>query len=182
MTPEHLTNFDSFGWVRRYFPHLDQAQQIDAILSFSLIWNLFEARICDKFASVNTIRNKVDRADSTGALLRDDYEPYLNYFRHRYGPEGVGALDALAPTGPEQRRNVRDANASVRAVIEGVFQDPHPRTADMVNALLLIAYRVRNNFFHGGKNLQDLPHQVELFRVVNGLLSTIIDAVNPPRR
>ena len=182
MTPEHLTNFDSFGWVRRYFPHLDQAQQIDAILSFSLIWNLFEARICDKFASVPTIRNKVDRANNSGALRRDDYEQYLNYFRNRYGPEGAGSLEALAPTGPEQRRRVREANAPVRAVIEGVFQDPNPHTADMVNALLLIAYRVRNNFFHGSKNLQDLPHQVELFRVVNSLLSTFIDAVNPPPR
>lgn len=155
---------------------------MDSILSFSLIWNLFEARICDKFASVGRIREKVDKADREGTLQRDIYERYLNYFRDRYRPDGVGALDELAPTGPELHRNVREANARVRAVIEDVFQDPHPRTADLVNALLLIAYRVRNNFFHGGKNLQNLPQQTELFRVVNSLLSTFIDAVNPPPR
>lgn len=179
MTLANLTNFDSFGWVSRYFPYLDH-DQIDSILSFSLIWNLFEARICGKFASVRRIRDEVDRADKSGRLQRDIYEQYLNYFKNRYGPDGAGALEELTPTGPDLRRNVREANATVRAVIEGVFQDPHPDTADMVNALLLIAYRMRNNFFHGSKNIQNLPRQVELFRVVNSLLSTFIDAVNPP--
>jgi len=181
MTQPDPTNFDSFEWVRHYFPHLNH-QQMDSILSFSLIWNLFEARICDKFASVRRIREKVDRADRSGSLLRDSYEQYLNYFRNRYGPTGAGALDELAPTGPELSRNVREANATVRAEIERVFQDSHPSTADLVNALLLVAYRIRNNFFHGSKNVQNLPRQAELFRVVNNLLATFIDAVNPPRR
>ena len=96
MTPTDLTDFDSFGWVRHYFPHLDHVQ-MDSILSFSLIWNLFEARICDKFASVKRIRDKVDGADRSGSLRQDSYEQYLNYFRNRYGPRGVGALDELAP-------------------------------------------------------------------------------------
>jgi hypothetical protein len=181
MTPMNVTDFDSFGWVQHYFPHLDRAQ-MDAILSFSLIWNLFEARICDKFASTRNIRNRVDRADRSGILVRDNYEQYLNYFRKRYGPVGAGALDELAPTNPGQNRIVREANARVREEIERVFQDPNPSTADAVNALLLIAYRVRNNFFHGSKNMQNLHRQAELFRVINKLLSTFIEAVNPPPR
>ena len=50
---------------------------------------------------------------------------------------------------------------------------------NIVYALLLIAHRIRNNLFHGNKGIESLHTQTDLFRVVNRLLATFLEDIQP---
>jgi len=51
-----------------------------------------------------------------------------------------------------------------------------PDVVDGVKAMLFIAHRVRNNFFHGEKCVTSLSAQRPLFEILNEMLAKVIDA------
>jgi hypothetical protein len=58
----------------------------------------------------------------------------------------------------------------VGGVLNGTLNDPN----NVVYALLLIAHRIRNNLFHGEKEVAILHAQAELFQAVNSLLASYL--------
>jgi hypothetical protein len=91
----------------------------------------------------------------------------LEYFQDRYLRDGQTFetfFDALMMTDG-------DSKTVVRKVMCGEMRDLN----NIVYALLLIAHRIRNNLFHGNKNVQSLPHQIDLFTTINSLLTTFLE-------
>lgn len=139
------------------------------ILCFSLIWNLFETRACGRSATADSIRRSVDRADGAGLLQRDRYERYLQFFQSRYITSERNieeVFNHLLLTAPRAQDVVRRA----------LLSESHDLN-NHVYALLLIAHRIRNNFFHGNKEIESLPHQIDLFNEINALLATYLEDI-----
>lgn len=146
--------------------------ELQPVLEFTLLWNLFERETCDRFVRIPDLKNHVDEAFSKDELMRDAYEPYLLFFRTRYSQFGeAGYLSSSLE--PAQHSRVGGDSKEIlllQKVLEGTCKDLN----DVVFALLFIAYRVRNNLFHGEKDIYRLHAQRPLFEAVNSLLATYL--------
>ena len=172
MPAEELGTFDALAWIDSYFAErapLDY-NQLRPVMCFSLIWNLFETIACRRMATVRSIREAVDHADQSGRLDRARYMEFVEFFKKRYLHDGniESAFDRLLMTNTESQIAVR------RALI-GEAQDLN----NIVFAMLLIAHRIRNNLFHGNKGVETIHTQTELFQVVNRMLATFIEDIQP---
>lgn len=174
--PADIREFDAIEWINRFFQGAANLNfdQLRPILCFSLIWNLFETKACRRQANKDSIRRSVDYADESGRLRREKYQTYLDFFRNRYLENGTieTAFNRLMMTD-------HTSQSAVRRALIGETHDLN----NIVYALLLIALRIRNNLFHGNKDVETLPRQTELFVVVNSLLATYLEDIeNLPQR
>ena len=170
-----IREFDALQWLNGHFRgELSLSlEQLGPILCFSLIWNLFETRACGRHATQESIRRAVDHADESGRLEHSRYEPFLTFFQNRY--QGRSSDETFRRLLMENQT----AQEMVRRALLGEAQDLNNK----VYALLLIGHRVRNNLFHGNKEVGSLPRQTELFVAVNALLATFLEDIeNFPQR
>ena len=165
----NVPKVDELQWINCYLgvPNPLDYDQMKPILCFSLIWNLFETHACQRDANPNSIHQSVNRAGKSGRLSSKKYNQFVHYFRERYyladEDKFESFFDTLMLTHTESQKVVKRA-------LNGDTSDIN----DIVYALLLIAHRIRNNLFHGNKDVQTLPQQVALFTAVNSLLTTYL--------
>lgn len=174
--PSQIEQFDAIHWINNYFQGTVTIDfdHLRPILCFSLIWNLFETHACRRHATIDSIRRSVDVADASGRLRREKYQRYLDYFRDRYVRDNSieSVFGRLLMTHNRSQEVVR------RALL-GESRDIN----NIVYALLLIAHRIRNNLFHGNKEVATLPQQTGLFTVINSLLASYLEDIeNLPYR
>jgi hypothetical protein len=139
--------FEPLSWVNEY---TQPAMVIDEvafgpILHFSLMWNLFEKDACGKNASPANIKKAVQALSTAGKLSIEPFAEHLAYFRDRAQRDGMTIelyLDAL-----------KMINAEARQRVGGVLSATLSDSNNAVHALLLIAHRIRNNLFHGEKEV-----------------------------
>lgn len=162
--------FDPLAWINEYTnPTMSTtAEVLGPILQFSLMWNLFERDTCKRNANLASIRKSVRDSFAAGLLHAAQFKEHLEYFQSRStqnGREVETYFLALLLTD-------KNAKRVVQGVLEGTLTDPE----NVVHALLLIAHRIRNNLFHGNKDVETLHSQVDLFKTVNSLLATYLTA------
>lgn len=173
-----IEQFNPVEWLSQFAPGIERIdyQTLEPILSFTLMWNLFETVVCSRNASDRAIRQSVNRAYDAGLLKHEDFGDFLAFFRKRYVEDGNieelpgRLLSSRGSTSREQAHIVL-----LEDVLKGESTDVH----NVVFSLLFIAYRIRNNLFHGEKNVFTLNTQVELFKAVNALLGRYLQVVHP---
>lgn len=163
-----IATFEPLEWVNEYTQpamRIDQ-EAFGPILHFSLMWNLFERDACGKEATPSSIEKAVQSAFAAGKLSLAPFREHLQYFQDR---SQRGELTI------EQYLNaLKMTNASARHLVGGVLAGTLTDPNNAIHALLLIAHRIRNNLFHGEKDVAMLHTQVHLFRAVNSLLATYL--------
>ena len=164
-----IAEFDLLAWVNAYTrPAVPvDAGTFEPILQFSLMWNLFEREACGKEASLMNIEKAVQKAFTEGKLSIEPFTEHLRYFRDRAQRDGMTIeryLNAL-----------KMSNQRARHLVEGVLSTTLSDPNNAIYALLLIAHRIRNNLFHGEKEVALLHSQAELFRVTNSLIATYLE-------
>lgn len=137
-----------------------------AILDFSFLWSLFEAKVMNTSARVGLILEKVDEWAANNTLEANLYEVELDYFRNRYFADGQ-----LTYHFPHLLLRGSDHPDLVQRVIEGVSNEPR----DQMLALLIIVWRLRNNLFHGAKWAYELRDQCENFAHANQVLIRLLE-------
>ena len=73
-------------WINNFLsttPHIS-ADDIDSILYFSLIWNMFEGLVLNKNGSIGALKKAVDRLQQQKKLNLADYDNCRDYFISRY--------------------------------------------------------------------------------------------------
>jgi hypothetical protein len=170
MPIENIETFDALDWVNNYFDGLVPVDfdQLRPVLCFSLVWNLFETVACGKYATPAAIRKSVDKADQAGLLREGKYQRYVEFFRGRY--LHYQNLDYVFD---QLLLREQESRVIVGRVLRGETRDLN----NTVYALLIIALRIRNNLFHGNKEVAVLYRQRDLFTVVNSLLADYIDDI-----
>ena len=166
--PAPLGPFNAEAWVRsrlRDAPTL-QPVTLHAVAGFALIWNLFEGLVRDHRANVAQFERVVGRIGYS-AELENAINDCLAFYRFRYVADGAvnTRFDGL-----HLRPN--DRRPHVEATLKGEIASP----ADKMLAILIIAYRIRNNLFHGLKSVHSWDDQAANIAHAARVLSLAIEA------
>lgn len=137
-----------------------------AIMHFSLLWSLFEARALDTHGNAKTILAVAEQWANTGLLTNESFNPELAYFRNRYYVNGgfTCHFDSLNFGGADKQD-----------LVKRVLKNGAADLAEVAAALLIIVYRFRNNFFHGVKWAYEIHGQFENFSHANSVLMQAIE-------
>lgn len=141
-------------------------EERSAIVDFSLLWSLFEARILHNAGNANSIRAAVEAWHQAGTLQAAAYDQQLAYFRQRYF-----ANNAFSYHFDHLHLRPNDRAAMIRSVIDGSNNDPSRRIATVFTIIL----RYRNNLFHGMKWQYELAGQLDNFTNANTALMTALE-------
>lgn len=134
-------------------------EKLKPVICFVVLWNRLEERHGDNL----TLGKLKARVASTATARQFDisrYEPHISFFRKRYG-EAPQRLSRLLWTGHEKEVETR---------VDDLIGDRLTTAKDILEAVMMIPYRIRNNLFHGRKDTARLYAQTELFMHVNEVL------------
>ena len=164
-----------FKWLKEYTSNenieIDFRDKITNVLDFGLIWSLFEKKVCDEDANATKIEN------FTNDLCRrniKNFDSNLQFFRKRYLDNGTTNYRFNELYIEKCRRNPSAGN-EIKQRVESILKDQESEPTSVLWALLIISYRIRNNLFHGVKNISDLCEQESLFCNVNRVLAKALE-------
>lgn len=141
-----------------------------AIEEFSLLWSLFEAKVLGNRGSAAAIIAFVERLAIAGLLNASALPAALAYWRARYWSGGC-----YTPHFDNLQFRGNDHRPLVEAVVNGASNsDP-----DVLKALLLIVWRLRNNLFHGHKWAAHFYDQQDNFDWASQVLMAAVDMNRP---
>jgi hypothetical protein len=143
-----MEDFNELEWINQFFDNavdLQQNEGLERIKNFALFWNMFENFACANFANVAKIESFVVKLNNRTAITNEFVNPYLEYFVDRY----TNANNEINIEGLQFRTNQSDIRAKTK--VEAVLSRQVATPREILEALLLILLRFRNNLFHGNK-------------------------------
>lgn len=154
-------------WLQnnRYYSELDE-DKLKSVFYFSLIWNVYEKEMCGKYGGIGKhpkkhARNLADKIDEN--ILMEVF----NYFKNRYVLNGEATPHFIT---------FEFNKDEIKAEVFECLSSANPSNKDKLKALLCIAFRLRNNLFHGEKPVEKLYEQNENFRQINLILIELINS------
>jgi hypothetical protein len=155
-------------WLCVKAPGFDQLtkKERDAIMHFALLWSFFETTVFNTSASARSITDVSKRWEEEGLLKEESFNDCLSYFKGRY-------IDLGKFTPPFSGLNFR--NNDNQDLVKAVLLGNDRGVGDIVAALLIIVYRLRNNLFHGLKWVDGIRGQLCNFKKANSLLMIALD-------
>lgn len=152
----------SSKWLERYFEGLTidiDSSEFQSVKNFPLIWNIYESLFFEKDCSAKKSWER-DAIHPTNDCASGTFE----YFKKRYS-EGDGAQERF------EALNTKDHKDEVRNILAA----EKPTIEEVNKACRMIVQRLRNNFFHGEKEMRNIASQIELFEYANRYLIGIIE-------
>jgi len=126
-------------------------------------WVLFEAKLCNRHANPNKV---VSVADASGGQALDPcMQAALDYWKNRYVQHGA----------TNQRFDELFVEQAGRNVAEPVLIAGAPDERAKLQCLLLIVYRLRNNLFHGNKEIHTFNDQKENLDHATAVLAKVME-------
>lgn len=158
----------TIDWLHTWAPGFKDLtiEECDAIIHFTLLWSLFEAKTLDTRASARKIVGVAKHWEKEKQLKLEDFADYLSYFQGRYYESGEFNQHFAGLHFQDH-----DNQALVEAVLKGEAKD----IADIAGALLIIVWRLRNNLFHGVKWGTEIQGQLGNFTNANALLMRALE-------
>jgi hypothetical protein len=167
---ESAALFDAELWFKensRNAPSLKQ-ETIKVVAGFTLLWNLFEDCICDNYAKLRAFKNIISNLEYLPKLEKSINES-LSFYQNRY-VEGQNTNYLFEELYFQEREE--NWKEHVKAVLKGEIAGIYDKTL----ALLLVAYRIRNNLFHGLKSVESWDDQAKNISEASRILSIVIEA------
>ena len=166
--PAQAELFDAEAWVRsklRDAPKL-RTETLRAVAGFALVWNLFEGLVCNHRANVKQFERVADQINYTSELEIAVSE-CLSFYHFRYISGG-----AVNQRFDDLLFRANDKCPHVEAVLKGELT----LSTEKMLAILIIAYRIRNNLFHGLKSVHIWDDQANNIAHAAKVLSLAIEA------
>ncbi len=153
----------------RYYPTIEE-EKLKSIFYFSLVWNIFEKECCDKYAEIGFHPRCLSKLlyDKVNMVLLDTV---FMYFKNRYVTNAK--INSIFNDFQFGREN--NDGQIYKDFTRKVLTNHNPSNQEKLQALLYIAFRLRNNLFHGSKKVEKLYEQNENFKQINSLLMAIIE-------
>lgn len=150
--------------INRYYSDLDE-NKLKSIFYFSIIWNIYEKELCKTHGSIGSHPKKHSN-DYCNTVDQEHLNSVFAYFKKRYISNGE----------PSNHYVTFEFNSEpIKAEVFELLSGENPTNKHKLKALLCIAFRLRNNLFHGLKQVDKLYAQNENFRQINLLLMNLID-------
>ena len=156
-------------WLKQKAPDFASlsGEELDAIFHFSLLWSFYESSVHNTEASPAKILKEARRWATDNRIKLALFDSPLSYFRNRYFNSGNPTQDFEA-----LKWRKKDNKELVASVLKGENNEP----GDIVGALLIIVYRLRNNFFHGTKWAYFIQGQFNNFTNANEVLMASLES------
>ncbi len=138
-------------------------QKRSFIFNFAMIWNLFEDRCMDNFAKISKVNNFVESHISINNL---EVDVIFDYFKDRYK-----VFDNIYDT---ENLLWKEHEHTYRDFVIEKFRDTQCSHQNKIKAVLYIIFRLRNNLFHGEKDIAIINEQKRTFVLVNKFLMDLI--------
>jgi len=123
---------------------------VQYILDFVLLWNLFELRYCDK----NCTKNKIENLNYWDI---SNLNWVFDYFKDRY-----------------INNSEKFNNLNFESCLKNIIKDNLSNWTDKEKTILHIIYRFRNNMFHWEKEIYNIEWQEENFENANKFLYELL--------
>ena len=149
------------GWINERFGVQLAEKDVNQVKNFSLIWNIFEDTVCDRYCTIP----KMKAAFQNKNFNLIHFEVFLDYFKQRYVENGQ-------PT--EKFPGLRITNENYENLVLAVLKGKETTERETVLALAIIVYRYRNNLFHGEKDIRTINLQNDNFQNANGFLQALL--------
>ncbi len=155
-------------WLKRVAPGFDllSTEEIKAIADFFFLWSFFEYTVLDNAGNAKTIIHAVKSLSKRGTLTLNPFRDAIRYYSERY-------YDGTQFTYEFNGLNFRPSDH--RSLVEKVIQGRPTDDADILSAILIIVFRLRNNLSHGVKAVYGFRGQLENFRHANTVLMSFVE-------
>ena len=134
------------------------------VADFALLWSLFEAELCDAYADAPKLAKLADRFG--GSALGEPMHQAFSFWRNRY----------VEGTGTNERFNELFKKPTGRNIAEPVLLAANPDDASKLRCILIVVYRLRNNLFHGNKEIRSFNDQKQNLDHGIAVLATIMES------
>ena len=138
-----------------------------AIFCFTLLWTVFEGQVLEKNAFAAKIKKKTREWEEAGELKDQQFKDTLDYFTDRY-------IDEQTRDPNENFTSLNLRNNDDKPLVISVLKKKKSQPSDKLAACLIIIYRIRNNFFHGGKWEDEMAEQKDNFNHSSKLMGNCI--------
>jgi hypothetical protein len=167
---------DPFEWLQhRVGREALPGEAFESAMKFALLWMYFEGQACGAEANSKRLREfATDLYARRLEALRRQLDRPLRFFSARYGDVANNPERFIRRLGEPERIKPADQAAIINALSRENIDE-----VDKATGLLLICFRVRNNLFHGSKQVQTLAQQTELFENLSLILTTLLEAREP---
>jgi hypothetical protein len=163
-------SFSAQDWIKEHLHdgvHLDP-ECLQALQNFTLMWNIFESLLCDNSASV--CKFGLILAKWKVEHLPPEIQQAFAYFQNRY----------VTTDGFSHHFKLQFRRNDCREMVENALKSAHNDASTMIYVLLIIIYRLRNNLFHGLKNVSSLNSQTANLNIAARTLAVIIELHGHP--
>jgi len=161
--------FEAYSWFTAKVPYGGDLEPLSykTVASLAFLCAYFEETAGSTSPQKVTLRSCADMAAIRGPLSRPLLDA-LAFWIARYVEPG-GQLSHNFRAGMNWRRG------DDRATVEAVLLEQTNAPADQIMALLTLAYRLRNNLFHGLKGWRDLNDQRQNLAVACAALAGVME-------
>ena len=167
--PKRSFKGKTLEWIRSIRPFRSLLYQTE-IFCFPFVWSLFEYEYRTNDSASVGVRALQEIAKKQKAKLRED--PFVSAWEH-FQVRYVTA-DKINGHFDELFGNNRSGKSIVKNTLESSCASPYSKA----EALLIIVYRLRNNFFHGTKIKYEFKDQYKNFYHANSVLRQYIEWKN----
>ncbi|CAG2148303.1 hypothetical protein [Cupriavidus numazuensis] len=159
---------DTNDWLTKHAPGFANLsrEEREGIAHFAFLWSLFEGRVLNAGGSPEKLVQLAKSMTEQGSVNLALFAGPLEHFRIRYWLDG-------RPTYLFDGLNFRRGDR--RPLVESVLSGQTNSSDDIVSALLLIVYRLRNNLFHGMKWAYGIREQLANFQNANEVLMRVLE-------
>lgn len=167
---------DPLAWLQsRVGAEVLPQRAFDAAMKFAFLWMYFEGQACGAEANSKRLREFAkDLYARKLDTLRNQLDGPLDYFKSRYSEAQSEPQIFMRRLGKPERIKAEDQEAIITALSQTQVDE-----VDKAIGLLLISFRIRNNLFHGSKEIQTLQQQEDLFGQVVHVLTVLLQAREP---
>lgn len=156
----------SLNWVKKniFYKTDVPLASLEEVIVFPFIWGAFERELCSNRAKLKRVKALTNKIEPHIGQLESEWQ----HFKSRYtNGNTVNQLFDTLWTNPEGMGGKVD--------VESALLNTNPTPAEKGLALLIIAWRFRNQYFHGIKQFDDPDAQNDNYREVNSVLRLLID-------
>ena len=162
-----MNNLVEKEWLEKniFSSQLDE-RKLKHIFYFPILWNIFEKKLCHNNAQIRKYK-KISQSIYNNKINMTNISEIYNYFKDRYVKDENHFL----------KLNFRDNNnteQNIKQEITERFKKSEIANIEKIEVILCIAFRIRNNLFHGIKEVKKLYEQNENFKQINQFLIYIL--------
>lgn len=157
------------------------------IADFAILWNMYENEFYESDHNMYNIRNIVNNlklCDEDKSRIDYLYFELLGYLNHRGYVNSNYEIDYERIKNSfyfrikvkDELGNVINSGEIYESQLKRILNSVNP--IDRLHFMLVIIARVRNNMFHGLKDISELKDNKQLFMTCNKVLKLVLDVNN----